>query len=278
VVTSANPPDRPLETLDVPASGPTTTSPEADVLVIGLGEIGNPLLGLLSKSHRAAGRDIEDRSFRNVQILHLCYPFGEGFVRSASRYVSMYEPELVIVNSTVVPGTSRAICEETGTKTVYSPVRGKHLKMGNELLRYAKFLAGSSPDAVALADKHFTDVGIRTRHMSSFEVLELAKLLETTYFGVLVAWAQEMDRYGEALGTDYWEALQFLDEIDFLPHARFEPGYIGGHCVMPNLGLLAQVRESPFIDAIRQSNAQREAEWQKMGRALSERLSPRANE
>ena len=111
--------------------------------------------------------------------------------------------------------------------------------------------------------------------MSSPEALELAKLLETTYFGVLVAWAQEMDRFAEAVDADYWETIDFFEEIDFFPPVGFQPGYIGGHCVMPNLELLEQVRRSPFIDVMRESNRRRAREWQERGLSTADRLSPR---
>jgi hypothetical protein len=249
---------------------------EAPVLVVGLGEVGGPLLEILRGAHRAAGRDVEDQDFHGVRVLHLCFPFGPEFVRAASRYVSRYEPDVVVVNSTVVPGTTRAIQDETGTPAVYSPVRGKHARMTQELRHYRKFVAGTSAEAVALVEDHFATAGLTTQRMSAVESLELAKLLETSYFGVLVGWAQEMDRFAASVAGDYWETLAFFEEIGFFPPVGFEPGYIGGHCVMPNLELLEQVRHSPFIDAIRTSNNHRAREWQEHGRSTGDRLSPRA--
>ena len=253
----------------------TETSTDAAVLVVGLGEIGGPLLNILRTAHHAAGRDIEDRPFDGVQVLHLCFPYTSEFVSSASGYVSLYEPEVVVVNSTVIPGTTREIQEKTGVPAVYSPVRGKHARMTDELRRYRKFVAGTSAQAVALVEGHFTAAGITTQRMSSLEGLELAKLLETSYFGILVAWAQEMDRFAEAVDADYWETIDFFEEIDFFPPVGFQPGYIGGHCVMPNLELLEQVRRSPFIDVMRESNRRRAHEWQEHGLSTTERLSPR---
>jgi UDP-N-acetyl-D-mannosaminuronate dehydrogenase len=253
----------------------TGASAEAAVLVIGLGEIGGPLLGILREAYDAAGRDIEDRPFDGIQVLHLCFPYTSDFVSSASRYVSLYEPGLVVINSTVIPGTTREVQEKTGVPAVYSPVRGKHTRMTDELRRYRKFVAGASEQAVARAEDHFAAVGITTQRMSSPEALELAKLLETTYFGVLVAWAQEMDRFAEAVDADYWETIDFFAEIGFFPPVGFQPGYIGGHCVMPNLELLEQVRPSPFIDVMRESNNRRAREWQERGRSTADRLSPR---
>jgi UDP-N-acetyl-D-mannosaminuronate dehydrogenase len=253
-------------------------STEAPVLVVGLGEVGRPLLEVLGGAHRTAGRDIDDRAFHGVRILHLCIPFGANFVSAASGYVSLYRPEVVVVNSTVVPGTTRAIQQETGTPAVYSPVRGKHTRMTEELRHYRKFVAGTSPEALATVEDHFTAAGLATQRMSSPESLELAKLLETSYFGVLVAWAQEMDRFAASVDADYWETTAFFEEIGFLPPVGFEPGYIGGHCVMPNLDLLERVRHSPWIDTIRNSNEQRASEWDAAGRSLHERLSPRARD
>ena len=253
----------------------TKRSTEAAVLVVGLGEVGGPLLEILGEAHHAVGRDIEDRPFDGVEVLHLCFPYSPDFLSSATRYVSLYEPGVVVVNSTVVPGTTSEVQEKTGVPAVYSPVRGKHARMKDELRRYRKFVAGTSARAVTLVEDHFAAAGITTQRMSSPEALELAKLLETTYFGVLVAWAQEMDRFVQAVDADYWETTNFFEEIEFFPPVGFQPGYIGGHCVMPNLELLEQVRRSPFIDVMRESNRLRAREWQERGLSTADRLSPR---
>lgn len=261
----------------MPNSSSSPGSSAAAVLVVGLGEIGRPLLDILRGAHDAAGRDIEDRPFDGVQVLHLCFPYSPDFVSAAARYVALYEPAVVVVNSTVVPGTTTEIQEKTGVPAVYSPVRGKHARMAEELRSYRKFVAGTSATAVALVEDHFAAAGMTTQRMSSPEALELAKLLETTYFGVLVAWAQEMDRFAGAVDADYWETTAFLEEIGFFPPVRFQPGYIGGHCVMPNLELLEQVRSSPFIDLMRDSNRRRAHELQERGLSIGDRLSPRPN-
>ncbi|HUC59358.1 MAG TPA: hypothetical protein VMA95_18290 [Streptosporangiaceae bacterium] len=251
-------------------------SEHAPALVVGLGEVGGPLLAVLRRAHQAAGRDVEDQDFDDVEILHVCFPFGANFAELVSKYVTRYEPQVVVVHSTVLPGTTREVQELAGVPAVYSPVRGKHTRMTGELLRYRKFVAGTSTEAVELVERHLGAAGMSTARMSSFETLELAKLLETTYFGVLLAWAQEMDRFTSAVGADYWEAGRFFEEIGFLPPAGFEPGYIGGHCIMPNIDLLAKLRDSVLLDAVRHSNEERAREWSAAGRSLTERLVPRS--
>ena len=92
---------------------------------------------------------------------------------------------------------------------------------------------------------------MRTKIVASPETAELAKLTETTYFALLIAWAQTVDRWCDELDADYDEVVSFYDEIPFFPPVKYFPGVIGGHCAMPNIELLSQTHESPFLDAIR---------------------------
>ncbi|MGH7917362.1 MAG: hypothetical protein ACREQE_07825, partial [Candidatus Binataceae bacterium] len=97
------------------------------------------------------------------------------------------------------------------------------------------------------------------------ETLELAKLAETSYFGVMIAFAQELNRYAEIVGADYAEAIDFFEEVDFLPRTRYFPGFIGGHCVIPNIHLLKQVQSMGLFDAVLDSNERRAAELRHKG-------------
>jgi UDP-N-acetyl-D-mannosaminuronate dehydrogenase len=89
------------------------------------------------------------------------------------------------------------------------------------------------------------------------ETLELAKLGETTYFGVLIAFAQELNRYASRVDGDYAEALDFFEEVDFLPNTKYFPGFIGGHCVIPNIDLMRTIAASPMLEAVLESNRRR---------------------
>ena len=82
----------------------------------------------------------------------------------------------------------------------------------------------------------------------------MAKLTETTYFGVLIAWAQEVERYCDQVGVDYDEVVSIFDEIAYLPQVKFFPGIIGGHCVMPNIGILTKYFDSEILQALQASN------------------------
>lgn len=227
------------------------------ILVIGLGEIGRPLLTLIRKHYDAAGIDVQPATFQDpCQVMHICYPFQiDDFAGETTRYIKRYKPELTIINSSVPPGTTRAIFRATGTPLVYSPVRGKHARMAQDLLTYTKFVAGLQPAWSRCAADHFASLGMRTQILPSPEAAELAKLAETTYFALLVAWAQEVERYCDALSLDYDTVTPMFEEIGYLPPVRYFPGVIGGHCLMPNIKLLKHVFHSDLLDAIEHSNA-----------------------
>jgi hypothetical protein len=71
---------------------------------------------------------------------------------------------------------------------------------------------------------------------------------------LLIAWAQEVERYCVKLGTNYDEVVSFYDEIKFFPPVRYFPGVIGGHCVMPNIAILSQQFPSGLLETIVKSN------------------------
>jgi len=95
---------------------------------------------------------------------------------------------------------------------------------------------------------------MKTRLLTSPEASEIAKLAETTYFGLMIAWAQEVERYCEKVGANYDEVVSFYEEIKFFPAVKYFPGVIGGHCVMPNIDILLQKFPSGLLQAIVQSN------------------------
>ena len=56
-----------------------------------------------------------------------------------------------------------------------------------------------------------------------------------------------------------------------------QPGYIGGHCVMPNIGLLRRRFQSEFLEVMKRSNEARKAELAAQEQQdSSERLKPLA--
>jgi UDP-N-acetyl-D-mannosaminuronate dehydrogenase len=246
------------------------------VIVVGLGEVGKALMEIVKSKHQTFGVDINlPASVSRCDVMHICFPFqSDKFVGQVVEYIHRYRPALSIINSTVAPGTTRSIAVESGTAVVNSPVRGKHDRMQAEMLHYAKFVGALDPQAGQRAVEHFEGLGMKTRLLSSPEATETAKLTETTYFGLLIAWAQEIERYCEKLGVNYDEVVSFYEEIKFFPPVKYFPGVIGGHCVMPNIDILLQKFPSALLQAIVQSNTLKQKNLGPDGWLESSRSSP----
>jgi UDP-N-acetyl-D-mannosaminuronate dehydrogenase len=232
------------------------------IVVIGLGEVGRPLLKLVERAgHAAFAVDVEPSDLPDkgeADVMHVCFPFEiRDFIGEVARYAELLEPKITIVNSTVAVGTTREIHERIGSAIAYSPVRGKHSRMVEELTKYNKYVGGIDKAASDAAVAHFESLGIPTRVVSAPEAAELAKLSETTYFGLLIAWAQEVERYCDLTGQSYDEVVSFYDEISFFPPVTYFPGVIGGHCVMPNIEILGRLVDSDLLAAIKSSNEQK---------------------
>jgi UDP-N-acetyl-D-mannosaminuronate dehydrogenase len=226
------------------------------VVIVGLGEVGKPLLDIMKSKYQTFGVDInQPASISQCDVMHICFPFeGDKFVGQVVEYIHQYGPALTIINSTVAPGTTRSVATESGTPVVHSPVRGKHARMQEEQLHYTKFVGALDLPSGQRAVEHFEKVGMKTRLLTPPEATEIAKLTETTYFGLLIAWAQEVERYCTKLGVNYDDVVSFYDEIKFFPAVKYFPGVIGGHCVMPNIAILRQQFPSDLLGAIVESN------------------------
>lgn len=227
------------------------------VIVAGLGEVGKPLLNILARTYNCQGIDIHPVPIAEpVAALHVCYPFQiPRYVQTTADYIRRLQPALTILHSTVPPGTTRRVQDEVpGSQVAFSPVRGKHARMEQDMMRYRKFVAAPGPEAAQAALAHLAAAGFQTDVFPSPEIAELAKLLETTYLGVLIAWTQEMERLAALYGGAFQDVNRFVEEVSFLPSHIF-PGVIGGHCVLPNIDLLCSRVDSPFLDAVIESNS-----------------------
>src|SRR5712664_3949368 len=114
---------------------------ENTIVVVGLGEVGRPLLELLSKHYKVVGVDIAPPPVCKGDVLHICIPFEiPDFEGETARYIELFQPGVTVINSTVAVGTTRKIALRTGTAVAHSPVRGKHVRMLEELSQYTKFV------------------------------------------------------------------------------------------------------------------------------------------
>jgi len=251
------------------------------VLIIGLGEIGHTLFALLNeqkKSFSVYGLDLDEGKMRQldqnrshlpnqVDTLHVCLPCAsqESFVEVVVGYVKEFKPKLVIVNSTVPPGTTLKVAAKCKCLIAHSPSRGVHKNAEHmiwEMKRWTKYVGGADAAAAEAAKAHFEKLGLKVKVLKGCTETELAKLFETTYRAWMIACFQEMHRISRAFGADFNETVDFLEDTH---RQRFDrpvmfPGVIGGHCLIPNTKLLLDVYDSEFLRLILKSNDERKEE------------------
>jgi UDP-N-acetyl-D-mannosaminuronate dehydrogenase len=250
------------------------------VLVVGLGEVGRHLFELLRESERfeVYGFDVDADKMRelgqttlpkDVNIMHICIPCTskKELVKNVVGYVKRFKPGLVIINSTVPPGTSMEVYERCGggCLVAHSPVRGVHKSsehMKWELRRWIKYIGGVNAKSSEATRKHFEKLGLKTKVLKGCLETELAKLFETTYRAWMIACFQEMHRISRRFGADFDSVVDFLEDVH---KVRFDrpimfPDVIGGHCLIPNTELLLKSYDSEFLRLILKSNEKRKEE------------------
>ena len=237
-------------------------------VVAGLGEIGYPILKLLSKKQTTVGYDIDKSSmneskFKTLQdtqtsFLHIAIPVTTKFDSNILELNKKFKPECIVIHSTISLGTTERIQKKLSIPLIYSATRGVHKRMLKDIKRYMKFFAISknAPKkqwAIKTFSRKMKNCGVKTRQMSTPETLELGKILcDTSYLGWLINYAQLTNMIAIQYNIDYDEMWTFSDEIHkFLGNRpKMYPGFIGGHCVIPNLDLM----HNQTLDLIKKIN------------------------
>ena len=224
-------------------------------IVIGLGEIGTPIYKLFSKSFTVEVYDINpkliDKNLKkneslSVRFLHICIPYVKNFNLQILKLEKKFHPQGIVIHSTIKPSTTSSIQKKLQIPVIYSPTRGVHKRMLKDLRRYTKFFAieNNAPNkkwACTEFVRLLKKSGLKTKQMSSPITLELGKIVcDTSYYGWLINFAQISKIIADKEKVDYDEMWSFADEIHkFLGNRpKMFPGFIGGHCVIPNLQLI----------------------------------------
>lgn len=238
-------------------------------MVAGLGEIGFPILKLISKSGHAIGYDIDpklmdEKKFKKYEkldtsFLHICIPFSDNFIKNVISLASKFNPEVIVIHSTISPGTTSKLQSQLPIPVIYSATRGVHKRMLYDLKRYVKFFAieptaTRSKWASSTYSALMKKCGVKTKKMTTPLTLELAKIVvDTSYYGWLINYAQISNMIAIQNKVNYDEMWSFADEIHkFLGNRpKMFPGFIGGHCVIPNLDLI----KDDTLDLIKDINS-----------------------
>jgi len=214
-------------------------------------------------------------SIRQAEVIVICVPtpLDDSYnpdlaaLRSALSTVAsnLKSGSLVIVESTVAPGTTRTIVSELLSVSgvifdlAYSPERIDPANKSWSVTNTPKLVAGLTQGAADRAANFYQTFVSSVTIGSSLEVIETAKLLENSFRLINISFINEIAQFCAALKID---AREVIDAAATKPYG-FMPFYpsagVGGHCIPVDPKYLSHSAEqlgvtSRFIDLAHEVN------------------------
>jgi len=229
---------------------------ELKIGILGYGEVGQAIAKFY-KNPRIKDLNKDD-GLEGVEILHVCIPWSKNFVKLVKKEIKKIKPKLTIIHSTVAPETTKKI----GGMIVHSPVRGVHPHLYEGIKTFVKYIGADNKKAGKMAQKHLESLGIKTKVFIPSLTTEIGKLLDTSYYGVVIAWHGEMKKLCDKCGIDfekavtdfnktYNEGYKKLGKPNVIRPVLYPPkGSIGGHCIVENAEILKKYFNSRALDLI----------------------------
>ena len=228
--------------------------------ILGYGEIGKAI----SKFYENPKiKDLQrDDGLDNVDILHVCIPWSDNFLSIIEKEIKGINPKLTIIHSTVAPNTTKTLAEKLKGSVVHSPVRGVHPNLFEGIKVFIKYIGADNKEFGEIAESHLNSLGIKTKLFSPSVTTELGKVLDTTYYGVCIAWHKEMKKMCDDFNVDfdivvtdfnktYNDGYTQLGKTNVIRPVLFaDDTPIGGHCVIENTEILKKNFESEALDLI----------------------------
>jgi len=237
--------------------------------ILGYGEVGQAIAKFYQNPKI---KDLKkDDGLEGVEILHVCLPWNKDFVKIVKKEIKKIKPKLVIIHSTVAPGTTKKI----GKMAVHSPVRGIHPYLHKGIKTFVKYIGADDKNAGETAKKHLAELGIKTKVFIPSTTTEIGKLLDTSYYGLCIAWHGEMKKLCDKFGikfndtiTDfnktYNEGYAKLGKKNVIRPVLYPPKEgITGHCVVSNAEILKKYFESRAIDLLLKYKPKNKQLWKK---------------
>ena len=243
------------------------TAAEAGFFVAGI-DIDSEKVGLLSKgvstvedvSNERLLVQLQSKNYTvstefdvisGVEIVLICVPTpldsnqkpDLSFVKNSVEQIADYlKPDsLVILESTVEPGTTRNMIQPSLEKTSNSNPNTFHLAFSPEridptnkkwnLVTTPKIVAGMTPVATKRALNFYSKFIETVIECSTIEIAETAKLLENTFRFINISFINEFSVFCNKLGIDVREVITAAatKPYGFMP---FYPSIgVGGHCI-----------------------------------------------
>ncbi|MDP2967302.1 MAG: hypothetical protein Q8N87_02740 [bacterium] len=236
--------------------------------ILGYGEVGQAIAKFYGSagSSQAKIKDLNrDDGLKGVEILHICLSWSENFIKIVRSEIKKIKPKLTIVHSTIVPGTTKrlALSLPKGLRmVVHSPIRGIHPHLYEGIKTFVKYIGADNKKAGKIAKSHLEGLGIKTKVFYPSTTTEIGKLLDTSYYGLVIAWHGEMKRLCDKYKINFEEAVtdfnntynqgyKKLGKSNVIRPVLYPPkSGITGRCVVSNTEILNKYFKSKAIDLI----------------------------
>lgn len=160
---------------------------------------------------------------------------------------------LVIVKSTVVPGTCRALKAKYEREIVYNPEFLRQATATEDMLNAPHIVVGAESDALCeqIYDLYLATAWMGGMYETDWETAELLKLTKNAYLATKVAFFNMIYAYCETLGVKY-DTLKFILNEDHATansdiYVSPERGF-GGACLPKDLNALATAMGDADVD------------------------------
>lgn len=224
-------------------------------LIVGYGEIGKAV-GAVVGVHAWVdkGGKIPEGEF---DVLHVCFPYSESFVKDVREYVEQYKPHHIIIYSTVPIGTTAKI-----PGAVHSPVEGKHPDLEMSIRFMERWVGVDDMDIAPFYKLYFGALGLYVRIINGSHCTEALKLLSTTEYGLNIEFARYKKYVADKIGMDFeltkdWN-IQYNKLYQNLGMGKRLQKFVldapegpkGGHCVTPNAVILNDQFPNKLVEIV----------------------------
>jgi len=225
---------------------------EPTIGILGYGEVGKAIARFYRRP-LVKDRDRDDFAGQKLEILHVCIPDGNNFEKIVSENIKVTGAKLVIIHSTVAVGKTKKLFGKFGN-VVHSPIRGIHPHLFKGIKTFVKFIGADNRRLGDVAAKHLRSIGIKNVEVFVPSAsTELAKLLDTTYYGLCIAYHAYAGKLCGRVGADFEAVMtkfnssyntgyKKLGKKNVVRPVLYAPkdNKITGHCVVSNAEILAK--------------------------------------
>jgi len=229
--------------------------------IIGYGQIGKTIAKFYN-SPKIKDLNRND-NLKGVDVLNICIPYSEDFIKIVKKEIAEIKPKLTIIHSTVEPGTTKKI----GGMVVHSPIRGVHPNLYEGIKKMVKYIGADILEAGIMAEEHIRNLGIEPKAFGPSIITEMGKLLDTTYYGLCIAWHGEAKKICDKFKIPFEQAMTHFNETynegyiklgkkNVVRPVLYPPkdNIIGRHCIIPNAKILKKHFNSEALDLILKYN------------------------